>query len=253
MQNPNRFFWSCSRPRREQCSTFLWAPEPAVIRPPGIKDSPDATGGISGIIALATDDMLHGGDQHHLDKMDILRTRYKLGKYTWGTGRFAGKDFILQDDGSLIINQAFYVDEAVKPVTISRERKRRRFSPCTELEITELRALIGSLAWLAKETRCDLAQQAFPRPLVRDLIFANKIAADAVEHKDIGVHLTPIIEFSRLRVGVVTDASWGNSKEMGAQLESTSLDTWKEWTTAGFGSTSSHARYPFILGGTRWP
>ena len=196
-------------------------------------DSPDATGGISGIIALATDDMLHGGDQHHLDKMDILRTRYKLGKYTWGTGRFVGKDFILQADGSLVINQAFYVDEAVKPVTISRERKRRRFSPCTEIEITELRALIGSLAWLAKETRCDLAgrvalaQQAFPRPLVRDLIFANQIAADAVEHKDIGVHLMPI-EFSRLRVGVVTDASWGNSKEMGAQLESTSLDTWKE-------------------------
>ena len=202
-------------------------------------DSEDSTQ-IEGIVALATDDMFHSGTPRHQSKIDTIRRQYKLGKDVSGSGRFVGKDFQHLPDGSILINQAFYVDAKVQKIPISRERKRQRFSPCTPSEVEQLRALVGTLAWLSKETRCDLAgktallQQAFPRPLIRDIIAGNSLAEEAIQHKDVGIKVMPI-KLDQLRVGVVTDASWGNSKEFGQFLEGEkSEDFWTEeddtWT-----------------------
>ena len=189
--------------------------------------------GIDGIIAVATDDLLHGGTERHRERMDIIRARYKLGKYTWGSGRFVGKNFAMQPDGSMVIEQAFYTETMVKQIPLSKDRKRRRYSPCTSEELEQLRALVGVLSWLSKETRCDLAgrvallQQSFPRPQVRDLLAANQLAQEALDHKELGVHVMPI-PMDRLQVGVATDASWGNSRELGSYAEEVSQDVWEE-------------------------
>lgn len=74
---------------------------------------------------------------------------------------------------------------------------------------------IGALAWLAKETRPDIAgrvailQQSFPKPRVSDLLEANAITKEAKETSSSGIRIMPI-PTSNLRVGVTTDASWGN-------------------------------------------
>ena len=47
---------------------------------------------VEGVIALAIDDLFHGGSIRHIDKMEQLRNRYKLGKYTWSSDRFVGKE-----------------------------------------------------------------------------------------------------------------------------------------------------------------
>ena len=133
---------------------------------------PDAEGKtyVEGVIA--TDDLFHGGSGRHLSKMDS----YIFEKFTWNSGRFVGKEVTLLEDGSIQSDQQFYTESRVKPIELSRERRRRKSSLCNPDEIEQLRALIGVLSWLAKETRCDLAgktallQQAFPKPLVRDLI-----------------------------------------------------------------------------------
>lgn len=89
---------------------------------------------------------------------------------------------------------------------------------------------------LSKETQCDLTgksaflQQAFPRPLVRDLLAANQLAKEALEHKSLGNRVMPI-PLERLRAGVLTDASWGNSKELGTYLEQDTSDWWEETDT----------------------
>ena len=112
---------------------------------------------VEGVIALATDDLFHGGGLRHLQQMEKLRNRYKLGKYTWKTGRFVGKDIKMEEDGALLISQEFYVESRVQKIPITRERKRRKYSLCTPVEVEQLRTLVGVLAWVAKETRCDLA------------------------------------------------------------------------------------------------
>ena len=68
-----------------------------------------------------------------------------------------------------------YVKEKIKTVTINKERKKEKYNLSTDEEIPELRELLGSLAWLAKETRPDLMgricilQQCMPKPYIRDL------------------------------------------------------------------------------------
>eukprot|EP00435_Cladocopium_sp_Y103_P060389 s1179_g22.t1 len=79
----------------------------------------------------------------------------------------------------------------------------------------------------AIDRKTALLQQSFPRPLVKDIIAANQLAKEALDFKDLGIRVMPI-PLSRLRAGVVTDASWGNSKEFGTYLEQDSEDWWEE-------------------------
>ena len=130
---------------------------------------------LRGIISVATDDLLHGGDQLHWEKMQWLNKNYKLGKFSQGDGRFVGKEIKMQEDGGILIHQPLYTKEKVKEIPISRDRKSRKFTLCNKEEITQLRGLLGSLAWLSKETRPDLAgrtallQQSMPQPYIQDL------------------------------------------------------------------------------------
>jgi hypothetical protein len=95
---------------------------------------------------------------------------------------------------------------------------------------------VGSLSWLSKETRCDIAgkvsllQQSFPNPMIKDIIEANKAAEDVIATKEQYIKIRSI-PLERLRLGVATDAAWGNAKEAGDFLERNSKDTWEETST----------------------
>ena len=188
-----------------------------------------------GIIALATDDLLHGGGPEHLERMENLKKRYKMGKYQFSEGRFCGKNYRTTDDGSIIIDQEHFVQEKVHVIQIDSARRKQRYSKCTDQEISDLRTLLGSLSWLAKESRPDLAgrtallQQTLPQPRVRDLIEANLVAAEAYKHADSGIKVSAI-PISNLRVGVISDASWGNAKGE-KMLENSLHDWWEESST----------------------
>ena len=125
---------------------------------------------LGGVIAVATDDLLHGGDEEHLRCMEIIQKKYKLGKYQFDQGKFTGKQFTTMPDGSILVNQAQYTKEKLIDIQIDKHRKRQRYSFCSEKEISELRASVGALSWLSKESRPDLAgrvallQQNFPDP-----------------------------------------------------------------------------------------
>ena len=189
-----------------------------------------SSGSLSGIVAVATDDLLHGGDEHHLASMEQIRSRYQLGKFQFDCGRFTGKNFKQNEDFSISIDQEHYVK--ISKIDLTRSRRRQRYSFCDDAEISQLRACLGALSWLAKETRPDIAgrvallQQSFPHPRVRDLVEANSIVHEAQEHPTSGIRLMPIPP-QNLRVGVATDASWANSK-MQSFLEEDSPDVWEE-------------------------
>ena len=190
---------------------------------------------LTGIISVATDDLLHGGEAEHWNKMEKLNQSYKLGKFTSGNGRFVGKEVTCLDDGSFLVNQPLYTQEKVNQIPITRERAKQKMSKCTEKEITQLRGLLGSLAWLSKETRPDLAgrvallQQEFPEPYIQSILDGNALAREALKHKEVGVRIWPIRP-EHLRIGTVTDASWGNVR--GPVREGDHdywLETKKEW------------------------
>ena len=197
----------------------------------------DGNGGrkLHGVIGLATDDMIHGGDQYHYAKMNEIQQRYKLGKFQYDQGRFCGKDIKMDKDGSILINQAIFAKDKIADITINRERKKHRYSFCDEEEISQLRTLLGSLSWLAKETRPDLAgpvallQQAMPTTRVKDLVEGNLLAQEARRHAESGIRVMPI-KPKNLRVSIITDASWGNAKQQ-RFLEESTEDVWEEQKT----------------------
>ena len=121
------------------------------------KECPPRRDKLCGIIALATDDMLHGGGELHWSNMEILRSKYKMGKFATGGGRFVGKEIAKNPDGSFLLHQQFYILDKMEPIPMTKERKRQRYSKCEPSEVAELRTLLGGLSWVAKETRPDVA------------------------------------------------------------------------------------------------
>ena len=187
---------------------------------------------LEGIMGVVTDDLVHGGSERHWAAVAQIAKEYKLGKNQTGEGRFTGKQVKLEADGSITVNQEFYVKEKVHDIPLTRKRKQQRFSCCTAQETEQLQSSLGALSWLAKETRCDLAgrvsllQQAFPDPKVSDLIEANKIASEARKFAHLGIRVMPI-PWQDLRISVVTDAAWGNAKET-PWIEDSPEDYWQE-------------------------
>ena len=201
-------------------------------------DKSSTHGKLKGILGVATDDVFHGGDVDHWKHIEQISLDYKLGKNQQKAGRFTGKDIRQLGDGSIEINQSYYVDDKVKLIPLEKKRRSQRYDKCTATEIEQLRGLLGTLSWLSKETRCDLAgrcallQQSFPHPKVKDLEAANKLAQEAIQYKHLGIKVQPI-PLSALRVGVVTDASWGNARDSGNGIEDPiKSDFWEETPTS---------------------
>ena len=197
-------------------------------------ESADGTTKLEGIISLATDDMIHGGTARHDQFMETLRSSYKMGKFQHDSGKFTGKDFKMLPDGSIMMSQENYAIN-IPAISLDPKRKKQRYSLCTVEEISRLRATVGALAWLAKESRPDLAgrtallQQSFPHPRVLDLVEANQLVGEAREFASSGVRIMPI-PLEHLRVGVISDASWGNARQADWPEDSTD-DIWEETPT----------------------
>ena len=103
---------------------------------------------LHGIIGLATDDMIHGGDQEHQKRMQaiqITQGKYKLGKFQFDHEKFTGKEFLSQPDGSIYVSQPNYA-EGISKIELTKQRSKHRYSFCTEDEISKLRTALGALA-----------------------------------------------------------------------------------------------------------
>ena len=86
---------------------------------------------------------------------------------------------------------------------------------------------------MAKETRPDVAgrvamlQQCMPYPSVHHLIEGNQILDELRKDPKAGILIRPI-PIQHLRVGVVTDAAWGNVEQDQKFLEENTKDYWEE-------------------------
>lgn len=184
-------------------------------------DDPEHPQQLSGIVMLATDDLVTGGNSSHQEKMEILRSRYRFGKWDHGNGRFCGKDIKQSKDHSITVSQEYYTTQKCHerlhiPKGLDNE------TACDESQIKQLREKVGVLSWLAKETRVDLAgsvallMQSFPHPKIADLKTCNKILKEAYLYRDQHLTIQPV-PMRELCIIVSSDAAWGNAKEEGEE------------------------------------
>ncbi|CAE7358519.1 RE1, partial [Symbiodinium microadriaticum] len=115
-------------------------------------------------------------------------------------------------------------------------------------QIEENRTSVGSLSWLAKQTRPDLqfsvasCQRCQNHPTVKDLKATNKAVAAAKQHKDEALVLRRIGE-TNLAICVYHDAAWANVPDDAANEED---DAW-----LGGHSVASQLGYLVMAMGTQ--
>ena len=179
--------------------------------------SNDALKNLEGIIMVATDDLISGGNQRHQQLMQQIHDQYKFGKWEFNQGRFCGKDLRQDKDHSIFVSQQYYTEQKCKE-RIHIPKGNQNDDLCDQTQIQRLREKVGTLSWLAKETRVDLAgsvallMQAFPCPKISDLKTCNKILKEAFLYKDLRIRIRPISP-EQLCIIVSSDAAWANASD----------------------------------------
>ena len=106
-----------------------------------------------------------------------------------------------------------FVNERLPMVDIPSRRKKEKESPVTEEERKQTRMIHGALNWISKEGRPDAAGVAslmssrLNRMVVEDLISLNEAVKEIKSHADLTISIQPL---SKMKLAVVTDASFGN-------------------------------------------
>ena len=167
-----------------------------------------------GVLGVHVDDTALGGAGPEFRlAVEKLRARFPYRKWRVNSGEFCGA-FYDQDPKTKVIRMSMKnCAEKLRPANI-----KRGVSPETPLDAMQqrtLRAINGSLNWLASQSRPDISaqtsisQQAFPNPKIRHLRHANNVVRRARMHSDLTITFTPI-KPEKLTVVCHSDAAFAN-------------------------------------------
>ena len=148
-------------------------------------------------MGVHVDDTALGGNGAHFNHaVKQLRDRFPYRKWRIGNGEFCGA-FYSQDSvtKAISMSQKLFA-EKIRPATIPKSAKPDDY--LNDGQVRVLRAINGSLNWIASQSRPDVAvqtslsQQAFPRPQIRHLRDANNAVRRVKQHKDLQIKFQPI-------------------------------------------------------------
>eukprot|EP00434_Breviolum_minutum_P011884 symbB.v1.2.010485.t1/scaffold674.1/size176181/2 len=117
------------------------------------------------------------------------------------------------DAGSVTFDLEKYLHQ-LKPLSIEKNRKANPGEKATPKEQSQLRGLLGGLAWPANQTQphlaasVSLAQASSANATVGDMLEVNKVLRFAKETSKIAVKIRGHGSLKELRFGAYTDVSW---------------------------------------------
>ena len=169
---------------------------------------------VVGMVIVEVDDLWTAGDDEHYRQIDELRQKFTFGKFKYIQDEADGVGFNgrrMRQDASYGFSYDLqkFIEERLEPIVIEGCLGEQLATPG---EISQARAVLGSLNWLGREGRPDLAGEVsilssrVPDLPVKDLKEINKTVAKAKETADLSVKIAGIEE-ARLGFGVVSDAS----------------------------------------------
>ena len=177
-----------------------------------------------GALVTHVDDLYCTGvGKKYEDSMSSLEKEIYLKKKS-GEFRFCGKNVKQKDDGSISLDQMDAI-ESLDYMVLRKERRSLVNAPLTEEEKTGFRALIGSLGWIARQTRPDvlvnvsLASQTMGAPHIKDVIELNKVVKmlkDSCEFKWNFVKGKDM-KLENVIVFCMSDSSWANTTNLKSQ------------------------------------
>ena len=118
----------------------------------------------------------------------------------------------------------------MEPPALDKARRRDPSAKLDAGEVTEVRSCLGSIGWLARQTRPDLAfscsiiAQAMGAPAVSHMMMAYKLAQQAVKYKHGQLIFRPSLELDlwTCKVAVFADSSHANvdCEKLGEKVKS---------------------------------
>ncbi|CAE7733243.1 GIP, partial [Symbiodinium necroappetens] len=155
-----------------------------------------------------------GGNKRHEALMERLRQRFKFGKWReifGGSGEYLGRTVSQKDDFEITVSMERYVREK-----LPREMVKDETRQLNENETTLVRGAGGSLLWVGREARPDVAASCAMTmtwgkegPTVQNIKFCNKVIQELHNTSGAYLRILPIGLEDGIWL-VFSDASLGN-------------------------------------------
>ena len=167
------------------------------------------------VMTTHVDDLLYAYPPEGKEPMDRLLSKFEVGSTETGCFRYCGKQFTQGPDYAISID---VIDNTRRIGRILVGDDRKQNDKLTKGELTQLRSAIGSLAWIARQARPDLAykvsylQTCVKSATVTTLKECNKVVDLAkATMNEVKMHFPPgILDWQDCGVLTVSDASFSN-------------------------------------------
>ena len=176
-------------------------------------------GDLLGMVIVHVDDLLWTGGAEIESKMREICSIYNFGKIEKDEFKYCGRD-VKKDEKGIHITCPSLVDR-VKPIYLTGDQRKQKDAKVPEEIRAQLRSIIGSLAWLVRVCRPDLAyavsklQSDVHQATFGDVHFANTVVNLARKSKMVGITY-PLMAFKfeeAMLVGI-QDASFSNDHDV---------------------------------------
>ena len=172
-------------------------------------------GELKSMLATHVDDMLRATKSGYEDRVPQLLDRYTIKTVESGTFRFCGREVIQHSDFSVSV-KCKDTTEKIEPVRYD-PKGRKQTDLARDHEIAQLRSVVGSLEWVARQCRPQLSygvnklQSECGTATLDDLRFANNLLQEAKESSDDGLFFkSGLFSWNKMEMLTITDASSGN-------------------------------------------
>ena len=137
------------------------------------------------------DDLLWTGEPAMQEAMEAIQGELRFGSLDEGDFGYCGRQ-IRQDKQGIKVTCPSTAAK-VRPIFLTATRKKQRDAKATDLEIGQLRSVLGSLNWVARVCRPDISYQLSSlqaiqkEACVEDLVSANKLLRYVQDSPEVGV------------------------------------------------------------------
>ena len=177
------------------------------------------TGELLGAIAVEVDDLFMVGGREHRQQVQRLKEKFKFGKWMVlkdhpEGSAFNGRRIKQMPDGEFRIDMQKFVEERLHPVILEKGRAGDKSQLANQAEKDAAGSTCGALNWLAKEGRPDAAgpssllSSRISRLTIEDIQSMNEVVKCIKANSEFFVRIQPL---QRMKLGVISDASFGNS------------------------------------------
>jgi hypothetical protein len=168
---------------------------------------------VMGIMVTHVDDLCWAISPEYEDRIQRVLDSFSVRKIEEGEFRFCGKEIKQLPDFSIVVT-CKDTTETINPLCYTLNG-RRQDDDATEAEIGQMRSVVGSLGWIARQCRPGLSymvsklQGIVSKAKVRDLREANQAVGMAKEDSHVGItYKSDAISWDNCVVVTVSDASF---------------------------------------------